>query len=85
MSDTGITLDELKTQLRAVQTAITASLTTAASVNRPGLGYTRVSFSELRQREKELVLAIQRDGGGIMAALDVSGIGGSSDTEWDSA
>lgn len=85
MSDTGITVDDLKTQLRKVQDAITASLTTAASVNRPGLGYTRVSFAELRQRERELVLAIQRDGGGLMAVLDVSGIGGSSDTEWDDA
>ena len=85
MADTGITVEDLKTQLRAVQDAILASLKTAASVNRPGLGYTRVSFAELRQREKELVLAIQRDGGGLMAALDVSGIGGSSDTEWDDA
>jgi hypothetical protein len=85
MSETGITVDSLKTQLQAVQDAILASLKTGASINRPGLGYARVSFAELRQREKELVLAIQRDGGGLMAVLDVSGIGGSSDTEWDDA
>jgi hypothetical protein len=85
MSNTGITVDDLKTQLRAVQDAILASLKTAASLNRPGLGYTRVAFSELRQREKELVLAINRADGGLIAVLDVSGIGGSSDTEWDDA
>jgi hypothetical protein len=79
MSDTGITVEALKAQLLAVQNAITASLTTGASLTRPGLSYTRVSFSELRQREKELVLAINRAGDGLISVLDVSGIGGETE------
>lgn len=83
-NDTGITVEDLKAQLRAVQNAILDSLKTGASVNRPGLGYSRVNFAELRQREKELVFAILRDGGGVISALDVSGVGDSADTNWES-
>lgn len=85
MSDTGITVEDLKTELRAVQNAILAILTTARSINRPGLGYTRESLDALKSHRDALILAIQRAGGGLVSALDVSGIDGASDIKWDSA
>ena len=83
LSDTGITVEDLKTQLRDVWDAMRASVRTAETVNRPGLNYTRVSFPELRRRETDLIFAIRREGGGLMSALDVSGIGSESEAEWD--
>jgi len=85
MADTGVTIDDLKTELTAVRAAILASLKTGASVNRPGLGYSRVSFSELRAHEADLVRNINRSGEGIISVLDVSAAGGAGDTSWDGA
>lgn len=71
MADTGITVDQLKTQLAQVQTAITSILTTGQSYNRPGLGLSHASLSELQEREQYLIRAIQRASEGMISVVQV--------------
>ena len=71
MADTGITLDSLRAQLAAVQSAITAMLTTGKSIVRPGLSYTRVEMRDATKLRQELVRQIQRSESGAVSVSEV--------------
>ena len=73
MGNTGISVDMLKAQLLAVETAITNILTTGQSYVRPGLSLTRADLDKLTQREKLLSAWITRAQDGIFAVGEVAG------------
>ena len=70
MADTGISLDSLRAQLAAVQSAITSMLTTGKSISRPGLSYTRVEMRDATKLRQELVRQIQRAESGAVSVSE---------------
>lgn len=83
MADTGITVETLKTQLAAVEAAITDILTTGQSYVRPGLSLTRADLKGLQDREQYLIRSIQRAEDGIIAVSEVAGsTSGSAGNQW---
>ena len=73
MGSTNVTVDQLKTQLDQIQTAIQAILLTGSSYVRPGLSLTRANLKDLQSREQYLVRSINRDTNGVMAVGEVAG------------
>lgn len=71
--DTGVTVADLKTELAAIRAAKLACLTAMQSVNRPGLGYTRVDYDKLCQQEAIVVQSIARSSVGIIAVGEIQG------------
>ena len=61
----------LRTQLLAIQTAITNILTTGQSYVRPGLSLTHANLKDLESREQTLIRGIQRAEGGIITVAEV--------------
>jgi len=76
--ETGITVEQLKTQLASVETAINNILTTGQSYVRPGFSLNHAALPSLQDREQYLIRAITRASQGIMAVVEIKGNGGSS-------
>jgi hypothetical protein len=72
-SITGVTVEELKSELTSLRTAISDIYKTGQSYNRQGLAFTAADLGKLQEREKWLTQAIRRAMVGAVTVSEVRG------------
>lgn len=85
--DTGITAESLKSQVAALQTAISNAAGGIVSYSRPGLSVTRMPLSDALKLQQYLYRQLERlSSEGPVRVFDYTnstGIGGSTEQDWN--